>query len=294
MPKLIANQLELEYDSFGSPYAPAVLLIMGLGTQMIAWTEEFCNLIANAGYHVIRFDNRDIGLSEKLHDERRPNILKLLLANRFKKKIKLPYSLNDMADDALGVLDALHIQQAHIVGASMGGMIAQIMTAEYPNRVLSLTSIMSSSGQRGLPRPNPDVIKQMLQRPKTNDLDVQIEHSIKTFQMIGSPGYKRTKKAWYKLIQSMMARSTYPQGYQRHMAAVLGSGSRVHLLKKITAPTLIIHGKEDVLVPVEHGLNTAKYVQHATTKIIEGMGHDLPPKLVPHLTDLIIEHFNQA
>ncbi len=292
MPKLIANRYELEYDEFGSPHAPAILLIMGLGTQMIAWSEEFCGLLAAGGYRVIRFDNRDIGLSEKLDGIKRPNILKLLLADHFKRPIKVPYTLEDMSYDALGVLDALKINSAHVVGASMGGMIGQILTADFPERVLSFTSIMSSSGRRGLPRAQKEVIQHMLKRPDGKDQDAYIKHAVKTFQMIGSPGYPRPDKAWYKLIKGAMDRSTYPQGYQRHMAAVLGSGSRVEYLQRITTPTLVIHGNDDALVPVEHGIDTAKHIKDARLEIIEGMGHDLPPKLVPVLTDLLLDHFS--
>ena len=225
---------------------------------------------------------------------RRPNILKLLVADYFKVSIKVPYSLDDMCKDTLGLLDALHIDQAHIVGASMGGMIAQLLTGNFPERVLSLTSLMSTSGNKGLPRTNKDVVKQMLSRPDGSNREDYINHAVKTFQMIGSPAYPRPKKAWYKLIEMMLERSYYPQGFHRQVAAMLATGSRKALLNSINAPTLVIHGTEDPLIKVEHGIDTAKEIPGAKLELIEGMGHDLSPRLIPKLSDLIIEHINSV
>jgi pimeloyl-ACP methyl ester carboxylesterase len=291
---LRANGIELAYDEFGESRNPVILLIMGLGTQMIAWPEEFCRSLAEHGFRVIRFDNRDIGLSQKMDGVRVPHIVKVAAYSRLNLPIKVPYRLDTMAHDAIGLLDALDIVAAHLVGASMGGMIAQVMAGHFPLRVLSLTSIMSTSGRKSLPGPQRKVALHMLRRPATKDTKTLIEHSMRTWRLIGSPAYQPTEEALREKITRSFQRSFYPAGHTRHMAAILASGDRVALLKKITAPTLVIHGKADPLVPVAGGIDTAHLVRGASLELIEGMGHDLPQPLLAHFVELISTHAGQA
>ncbi len=291
MAQLHANGLQIEYDTFGESSADPVLLIMGLGMQMTAWTPDFCNALAAHGRHVIRFDNRDIGLSSKFHGAKAPSRWRYFLHHFVNAPLKAPYSLEDMADDAAGVLEALGIESAHIVGVSMGGMIAQLMTIRSPQRVKSLTSMMSTSGDPKLPRPRREVIRQIVRkRPKTGDPEQTIEHLVKSFQMISSPAYPRSEDEWRERISAAVRRSSYPQGFMRHVAAIVADGSRVERLKAIDRPTLVIHGSDDPLVPVECGIDTARHIRGARLEIIEGMGHDLPPQLVDRLTSLIASH----
>ena len=285
-----ANGVELAYDEFGVASDPVILLIMGLGTQMIAWPEDFCNGLAARGFRVIRFDNRDIGLSEKVAAGRLPHMLKLAAFSRLNLPLDVPYTLHDMAQDAIGLLAALDIESAHIVGASMGGMIAQLMAGHFPFRVLSLTSIMSSSGRRSLPGVKRNVALHMLRRPVSADPGVLEEHAMRTWRLIGSPAYQPSDAALREKISRSAQRSHYPIGHARHMAAIMASGDRVNVLKKVVAPTLVIHGKEDPLVPVAGGIDTARLVRGARLELIDGMGHDLPTPLLPRFVDLISEH----
>ncbi len=289
-----ANGLRLAYDEFGDSEDPVILLIMGLGTQMIAWPEEFCRELASSGHRVIRFDNRDIGLSEKIESGGIPNILKLAAAARFKLPLKVPYTLHDMTKDAVGLLNALDIGAAHVVGASMGGMIAQLMAGLYPYRVLSLTSIMSTSGCRSLPAADAKVSLQLMKRPMSGDAEKLEEYSLRTWRMIGSPAYMPTDEELRRKIAASYERSYYPPGHRRQMAAILASGDRVAVLKQIMAPTLVIHGTDDLLVPVEGGIDTARHVAGARLELIDGMGHDLPQPLLGRIADLIGSHASEA
>ena len=291
MAKLNANGLQIEYDTFGDKKGEPMLLIMGLGTQMIAWSPEFCEALASHGHYVIRFDNRDIGLSTRFDGARTPGKLRYLLHVVAKLPLGAPYSLTDMAADALGVLDALDIDSAHIVGASMGGMIAQLLTHRHPARVKTLTSIMSSSGDPSLPKARPELLRHMVaNRPKTANPEVLLEHAVQTATMLGSPAYARTQAEWRELISAAFARSFNPQGYLRQMAAIIADGSRVARLQTIRTPTLVMHGSDDPLVPVQCGADTARHIAGAELDIIEGMGHDLPPQLIVRLTSRIAAH----
>ena len=295
MPKLHVNGLQLEYDTFGESGDDPMLLIMGLGTQMIAWPVDLCNALAAHGHYVIRFDNRDIGLSTKFDGVRAPSRLRYALNHLFGMPMSAPYSLNDMASDAAGVLEALGIESAHVVGASMGGMIAQLVAVEHPRRVKSLTSIMSSSGASGLPKARPDVMKHVFRdRPNRGDADDMFEHLVKSYKLISSPGYPRSDEEIRALIRTTVDRSFYPQGFLRQLAAVIEDGSRVERLRTIETPALVIHGREDPLVPVEGGIDTADHIPGAKLEIIEGMGHDLPPGLIDTLTSLIASHTREA
>ena len=291
---LQANGLELAYDEFGDPGCPVILLIMGLGTQMIAWPEAFCEGLAARGYRVIRFDNRDIGLSEKMDGAAVPGVLRLAARSRLKLPLKVPYRLHDMAKDAIGVLDALDVSAAHLVGASMGGMIAQLMAGLFPFRVLSLTSIMSTSGCRSLPGADPKLSLHMVRRPSGADVEELQEYAMRTWRLIGSPAYPPSDAALREKIATSYRRSYYPAGHRRQMAAIMASGDRVSVLKKIMAPTLVIHGKADPLVPVSGGIDTARHVRGAQLELIEGMGHDLPQPLLSHFVQLIGNHADKA
>ncbi len=290
----MANGLRLAYDEFGKESDPAIILVMGLGTQMIAWPETLCTQLAEHGFRVIRFDNRDIGLSQKVETKKKVNLLKLLLRKQLGLSVRAPYSLRDMAADAIGVLDHLEIDRAHWVGASMGGMIAQILAAENPDRSLSLTSIMSTTGNPALPQTSWKVSKQLLSRPSAKNEQAYLAHSLKTWAIIGSPDYPPSKEELSERILRGVRRSYSPQGFQNQMAAILESGDRRGMLRKITLPTLIIHGKADVLVPVEGGIDTAEHIKHAELKLVEGMGHDLPRELIPKFARWIGEHATQA
>ena len=291
MAQLQSNGLTIEYDTFGDRGSDPVLLIMGLGMQMTAWRPEFCESLVARGHYVVRFDNRDIGLSTKFEGARAPGKLRYLMHHVFHMNLGAPYSLQDMATDAVGVLDALGIDSAHVVGASMGGMIAQLLTAGHPQRVKSLTSLMSTSGKPGLPRAKPELVKHMFtNRPRSGDPAAVLEHTVATLKMLGSPAYPRSDAEWRELISASIQRSFYPQGVVRQLAAIVADGSRVERLKTIRTPTLVIHGREDPLVPVEGGIDTARHVQNSRLEIIDGMGHDIPPPLVGRITGLIADH----
>jgi pimeloyl-ACP methyl ester carboxylesterase len=291
MPKAQVNGLKIEYDTFGEEDHDAVLLIMGLGTQMIGWSAEFCESLAARGHYVIRFDNRDVGLSTKLDGVKAPGRFRYVLHGLTGLPLGAPYSLEDMAADAAGVLEALGIDAAHVVGASMGGMIAQIMTVRHPERVRTLTSIMSTSGAPGLPRARDEIMQHIfVNRPDTGDKDMMLEHMLKSMHLISSPAYPRGDREWRELLGEILDRSFYPAGFRRQLAAIVADGSRVDRLRTITKPTLVIHGSEDPLIPVECGVDTASHIDGARLEIIEGMGHDLPPPLIGRLTDLIADH----
>ena len=291
MASVNANGIQLEYDTFGDPSQEPLLLIMGLGTQMIAWTPEFCDSLAAHGHYVIRFDNRDVGLSTKFDGVRAPGRLRYVLHRALGLPLGAPYSLDDMASDAAGVLDALDIEAAHVVGASMGGMIAQLMCVRHPDRVRSLTSIMSTSGDPRLPRARAEIMQHVfVNRPDTGDVDTMLEYMLKSMHLISSPAYPRSDSEWRELLTRTLTRSFYPPGFRRQLAAIVEDGSRVERLRTIDKPTLVIHGREDPLIPVECGIDTARHIVGARLEIIDGMGHDLPPPLIGRLTSLIAEH----
>ena len=284
-----ANGLRLAYEEFGDQSDPAIILIMGLGTQMISWPISLCDGLVESGFRVIRFDNRDIGLSEKLENGHIPRVPGMLLRSKLGLPIKVSYTLKDMAEDVVGLMDALDIDQAHLVGVSMGGMIGQIATAQHGDRVLSFTSIMSSSGDPSLPGTRRDVALTMAKRSMGMEKPT-LENTMAYWRKIGSPAYPPSDEVLKKKILDGIKRSFYPKGYSRHMAAIMASGSRVNLLKTIDTPTLVIHGRDDALVPVECGIDTAHRIPDAQLKIFDGMGHDLPVQLMPEFVELIAEH----
>lgn len=290
-----ANNLKLCYQEFGDASAPPIVLIMGLGTQMLGWPDEFCERLADAGLRVIRFDNRDVGLSEKIDNASGYDSVRWAFAkNLLGQPVKAPYLLDDMAADTVELMDALNLTSAHVVGASMGGMIAQILAAKYPQRVASLTSIMSSSGARGLPQGPPKVLWRLGQRPASKEPEVIVQHLVKTMRMIGGPDIQRSPEDWAQQIRKSVARAYYPPGTTRQLLAIMASGSREQLLRQIKIPSLVIHGAADPLVPLAHGEHTGKCIPGARLEIIPGMGHDLPPVLITKLAGMIATHAHNA
>jgi len=284
-----ANDMELCYDTFGNPTDPPMLLIMGLGSQMIRWADEFCQPLASHGYWVIRFDNRDVGKSTKFEAAGVPNVVSLLMGVQQGEALSVPYKIVDMAQDAVGLLEALNIDTAHVVGASLGGMIAQSVAIHYPERVRTLTSIMSTTGNPDLPPPKPEALMLLQQTPPNNRADY-IEYAVKRQQILSGPVYSIDEAFVRDLAGRAFDRSFYPQGTSRQMAAVLASGSRKEALHKVQVPTLVIHGDADPLVPVEGGKDTAASIPGAQLLIIEGMGHDIPLEVAPQIIEAICYH----
>ena len=283
-----ANGIELCYEEFGDPSDPAVLLVMGLATQMLGWHEDFCADLAGRGFRVIRYDNRDIGRSQHMTGAPPTPVQ---LAVRSKKAAH--YTLDDMAADGVGLLDALGIDRAHIVGASMGGMIAQTIAARRPERTLSLTSIMSNTGARLSGQPTFKVLPLFLKKPPRGREDY-IDRTVKLFGVIGSPGFDRDEGDLRAMLANGWERGHDAAGPGRQLAAVLAAIDRRKLLGRITAPTLVIHGKADPLVRPSGGRATAKAIPGARLLLIDGMGHDLPRGAWPQILDGIEENARRA
>jgi pimeloyl-ACP methyl ester carboxylesterase len=291
MSTLQSNGISIAYQTAGDPKAVPLLLIMGLGMQLTAWPQDFVDGLAELGFYVIRFDNRDSGLSTKFKQAGTPNLALAYLKSRLHLPLKSAYRLDDMAADALGVLNALGVAKAHVVGVSMGGMIAQLLSARHGERVLSLTSIMSSSGRRGLPGPTRQARAALMRpAPNPNDVGSLIEHMAHTFRVIGSPAYPTPERQLRQQVAAAIRRNVCSAGAARQMVAIAASGERGALLKTIRAPTLVIHGAADPLVPLACGIDTARLVPGARLEVIEGMGHDLPPQLIERLIALIDAH----
>jgi pimeloyl-ACP methyl ester carboxylesterase len=288
-----ANGIELAYDTFGEAKAPPMVLIMGLASQMIAWDDEFCAALAARGFRVIRFDNRDIGLSTKLENLGVPNVPQLLMAHFAGLPTKAAYTLSDMARDVVGLLDALDIDTAHVVGVSMGGAIAQTLAIEHPQRLRSLCSIMATSGDPSLPPPRPEAL-QLLMTPTPTDQAGYFRHYLQIMRVLRGPGFPQDEARDLERAAQNFARGLYPPGVARQMIAILASGSRKAALAKVRVPTLVIHGDADPLVPVECGVDVADTVPGAQRLIIEGMGHALPIAMWPRIVAAIATHAAQA
>ena len=289
-----AQHITLEYEDTGPRQAPPILLIMGLGGQLTFWPAEFCAELREHGYRIIRYDNRDIGLSSKITPQRRYSLNKAVLASLLHLKVSAPYTLNDMAQDAIGLLDALNLESVHVVGVSMGGMISQILAGRYPSRVRSLTSIMSTTGNPKLPRPKFKYLKRLLTKPPATSREARIQYIVDTLKLIGSPAYPNEEQMLWDLVAFNYDRDYDPPGVARQFLAILASGNRIELLKSIRAPTLVIHGDADPLLHPAGGRDTAANIPGAKLEIIEGMGHDLPIMLVPRLVELIASHIDKT
>ena len=283
VPRVSANGLEFEYDTFGEPSGPPLLLVMGLGAQLIGWDEEFCQMLADRGFHVIRFDNRDVGLSTRLDHLGVPDVMDVVRGS-----VPPPYRLEDMADDAAGVLSALGIPAAHVVGASMGGFIAQTMAIRHRSRLLSLTSIMSGPGGMADNAPATPEAMEALLKPPPRDRDGMIEHGVWVSSRICGPEHFDPEEARRKRTRAV-DRSVSAEGTARQLAAVAASRSRAEELGRLDLPTLVIHGELDPLVPVENGRRAAAAIPNARLLLLPTAGHELPRAYWPEIVDGIAE-----
>jgi pimeloyl-ACP methyl ester carboxylesterase len=283
-----ANGIEIAYETIGDPSHRPLLLVMGLGGQLIHWDLELCEQLADRGFWVIRFDNRDSGRSTQV-DAPVPDLRRAMLGLR----IEAPYRLEDMADDAFGLLDHLGVEAAHVMGASMGGMIAQTMALARPERVLSLTSIMSTTGERRAGRPKLRVWG-VLMRQAPRDREAYIESFVKTFRLIGSSGFPRDDDRLRELAAATYDRGHHTAGTGRQLAAILASGDRTARLRSLAVPTTVIHGRDDPLVPFRGGRATAAAIPNARLIAVPGMGHDLPREVWPQLIDAVVETAGRA
>ncbi len=269
-----ANGIEIVFDTFGNTTDRPVLLIMGLGTQMIGWPEAFCEKLAAAGHYVVRFDNRDCGLSSKVEAAGIPDIMAMMSALAEGKTVEAAYTLSDMAADSIGLMDAIGWGKAHVCGLSMGGMIAQTMAISYPERVLSLISMESTTGEKGLQDPKPEAMAAMFDMPP-QERDANIEHRTKVFQIFSDGSEKFDENMERDISKRSYDRCFYPVGFVRQFAAILASGSRKEALQSLRVPALVIHGAQDPLVLPEHGKATARAIPGARLLEVEGLGHGL-------------------
>ena len=288
MPTAAANGITLEYEIFGDHSDPAVLLIMGFTGQLTLWDADFCAALADAGHYVIRYDNRDVGLSTWLDDAGAPT-----LAELGSGAAEAPYSIADMADDAAGLLDALGIARAHIVGASMGGMIAQAFAIDHPERTLTLTSIMSTTGDPSVGQPHPEALGALLLAPPTSR-DEAMDQGVVTWKAIGSPGYPFDEAQVRQRSAEAFERAFHPAGHVRQMAAIVTQPDRTPALASVSAPTLVIHGEDDPLVDPSGGRAAADAIPGATLLLVPGMGHDMPPALADRFVAELTAHFATA
>lgn len=291
MPTIESNGIRLAYDVQGDPKGEPILLIAGLGLQLISWPDAFWRGLTANGFRVIRFDNRDSGLSTKMDQLGKPDLSTVFFRPLFQLPLLSGYTLYDMAKDTAGLMDALGIAKAHIVGASMGGMIAQIIAGMYPHRTLTLTSIMSTSSRPGLPGPTLAAHNAMFSRPEDpHDFDSVVDYFVKMYREIGSPAYPTPERVLRQRVEQSVRRHVCQSGTARQMLAVASSGDRVALLRTVKAPSLVIHGSDDPLVPLVCGRDTAHWIPDALMHEIEGMGHDFPPALDARLSELIAMH----
>jgi pimeloyl-ACP methyl ester carboxylesterase len=291
MPESMAQvgRLQLCYEAFGDPAAPPMLLVMGLGTQMIGWPDDFCAALADRGFRVIRYDNRDIGRSTHLREVKPPTTWQLLRRDRR----SAAYDLGDMAADGIGLLDALGIDRADVVGASMGGMIAQLMAARHPDRVRSLASVMSNTGHRWRGMPGLRIYPLFLRRP-ARDRDGAIDSAVEFFRRAGSPGFPYDEAEIRSMAERSWDRGHDPAGSARQLAAILTTGDRGHELARISAPTVVIHGTKDRMVTPSGGRATARAIRGSRLVWVDGMGHDLPRDAWPRLVDAITDNAARA
>jgi pimeloyl-ACP methyl ester carboxylesterase len=288
MRRASVGEVELVYETIGDASDPTLLLVMGLGMQLIHWDRELCELFAERGFHVIRFDNRDAGLSTKI-DAPVPNVMRLMVG----LPTRVPYLLEDMAEDTFGLLDELEIERAHVAGVSMGAMIAQTMAIRRPERVLSLASMLSTTGERRVGTPKLRVWS-VLMRQAPRERDAYVEYFARVFRMIGSPAYRSDDERLRERAAASYDRCHHPAGTARQLAAILASGSRAQALRQLAVPTVVIHGEDDPLVPLRAAQATARAIPGADLIAIPGMGHDLPPQLWPTFVDAIAKNAERA
>ncbi|HEJ9093767.1 TPA: alpha/beta hydrolase [Serratia odorifera] len=285
------GELPIAYEDWGDPSHPPLLLIMGIGAQMLLWPDAFCRDLVEKGFRVIRFDNRDVGLSGKTQQRRRQPLWWLMIRAQLGWQSEVPYCLEDMAADAVSLLDYLQIAQAHVVGGSMGGMIAQVLAAEHPDRIQTLTILFSSTNQPLLPPPAPSLLLHLLRRPPTNATPPQQHAFLKQrLAMLASKSYPMDAQELDDLVTRLLERGVDNEGLQRQLSALLGSGDLRRYSRRIQAPTLVIHGSADRMVRKAGGLAVAGAIPAAKLQLIPEMGHDLPQPLRPLLATLIAEH----
>ena len=287
MARIKANGIEIEYETAGNKGDPALLLVMGLGAQMTIWPDALFQGLAKQGFFVIRFDNRDIGLSTKFAAAGVPNIMEAVQKVMKGEKVEAPYYLNDMAADAIGLLDGLGIDKAHMVGASMGGIIVQIVAAQYAQRTRSMVSIYSTSGRPGLPIGKPEALAMLSAQPEGPAREQLVQYGMKLRKTIGSPGYPTPDAELRAFVERNVDRSWYPEGAARQYLSVVATGDRVELLKTIKAPTLVLHGEDDPLLPVECGRDVARLVPGARIETFPGWSHDFPAGMIPTVIDRV-------
>jgi pimeloyl-ACP methyl ester carboxylesterase len=293
MPKAPANGIEIEYACYGHEDARPLLLLRGLGTQLIQWDPRLCERIASAGHRLVIFDNRDVGLSTHLSEAAVPELGGVARALAEDRRPEVPYTVDDMADDVVGLMDALAFASVHVAGISMGGMIAQQVAIRHPQRVRSLTSIMSSTSEPGLPAPTPEA-QAALMEPAPKERKAYQEYSVRTARCFAGDGFPFDAEAQRELAGRVFDRAFDPDGVGRQMAAVVASGSRHEALARVRTPALVIHGSADPLIPPAGGEATARAIPGARLELIEGMGHDLPEGAWPALVDAITAHTRSA
>ncbi len=292
--RIQAGKVFIEVDVQGPADGDPLLLIMGLGMQLVAWPDELVQALVAKGFKVIRFDNRDAGLSEGFEALGTPNMLGAMLRHTLHMPVPAPYRLSDMAADAIGVLDALGVRQAHVCGASMGGMIAQHLAIHHPTRVKSLTLVMTTSGARHLPQPRLKVRQALLARPGSQAVADVVAHLEGVIHTIGSPGYRPDPQRQRQRLEASVRRAWRPQGTARQLLAIVADGDRSPLLHRIAVPTRVIHGADDPLVPPAAAPDLVRKISGATIDLVPGMGHDLPLALLPRLADGIAQAAGRA
>jgi len=295
MPKASANGLELEYEAFGPADGPVVIHIMGFASQLTRWADEYFHGLAERGYRAIRFDNRDIGLSQKLPELGVPNVAELMGRAMAGQPVEAPYTLDDMADDVAGLMDALEIETAHVQGESMGGRIAQLTALRHPGRLRSLVSVMSTSGRPDLPQADPEARAVLFTVPKDpSDAEEVIAIGTNARKVLAGPGFDPGDAFHRAAAEAAWQRNYYLEGPARHMAAILATGGRQDELKTIDAPTLVVHGRDDRLLPLAHGEDVAALVPGAGLHVVDGMGHAVEPALAPLLVEVIGDFYDRV
>jgi pimeloyl-ACP methyl ester carboxylesterase len=291
LPHITANNITLYYEDNGPAGAPVILLVMGLGAQMIAWPDEMIQALVAKGFRVIHYDNRDVGMSQRMERAAAPNLIWTMLKARIGLPVNVGYTLSDMAADGIGLLDALGIEKAHVVGASMGGMIVQLMAANHRDRLLTMTSIMSSSGAPGLPGARPDIQRRfMVKRPADASRDEAVAFGAELVGSFSYPDPARPDGTHAEMAGKAFDRGYYPIGSKRQLLAIIADGSRVERLKTIATPTLVIHGGADPLVPKACSEDIARHIAGSRLEIIDEMAHDLPPSQIGRMVELIAGH----
>ncbi len=293
--RLVAsNGTALEVDDQGPPGAPPVLLVMGLGMQLVAWPEALVQRLLAAGHRVIRFDNRDAGLSQGFDALGVPNLATAGLRHWLHLPVRAPYALADLAADTLGLVDALGLDRVHLVGASMGGMVAQHVAARRPAAVASLGLIMTTSGARELPKPDWSVQLALLSRPDGGGPEAAVDHLVQLMRRIGSPGYPAPRELQRARLEASVRRAWRPAGTARQLAAIVADGDRSALLPLIASPTVVVHGEADPLVKVAAGHDLVRRIAGARGEFIAGMGHDLPDALMPRVAEALLANIARA